>query len=106
MVVAGKTGDFLFSACLAATRRVGDTVSGGADIPACQMCRPFLRQTGMSAPPWVRNAGGTTGPEICHCDESTQSEVSVQLFVVAVPLQNTTEVQRLRVIGTVTVAVI
>ena len=38
--------------------------------------------------------------------ESTQSEVSVQLFVVAVPLQKTAEVHRLRVIGTVTVAVI
>ena len=34
-----------------ATGKTGNTVSGGADIPVCQMCRSFSRQTGTSTPP-------------------------------------------------------
>ncbi len=43
--------------------------------------------------------------QIHQFDESSQSDVSVQLFVVAVPLQKMADVQRLRETGTVTVAV-
>ena len=55
-VVGQQLGDFpvfrglpRISQC---TGKKGNGVSGGADILVCQTCRPFSRQTGMSAPPW------------------------------------------------------